>query len=79
MGLFDSNEPLIRRYEVVGKPVHCSHCGGYEFAEREAMLNTSGMTLMDLDWLNPSATALICEYCGHVEMFFDSEKIKRLD
>jgi hypothetical protein len=29
------------------------------------------MTLMGLDWLNASATALVCERCGKIEWFAD--------
>lgn len=29
------------RYEIAGKTVVCSHCGGEEFDERSAQLNTA--------------------------------------
>lgn len=39
------------------------------FAEHEALLNTTGATLVKLDWLNKSGTALICENCGLIQWF----------
>lgn len=37
------------RYEIAGKTVVCSHCGGEEFDERSAQLNTAGASLLNLD------------------------------
>jgi hypothetical protein len=34
-----------------------------------AQLNTAGMTLLNLDWANRSATILACERCGRIEWF----------
>ena len=42
---------------------------GYEFDERSAQLNTMGLTFLDLDWANRSATVLVCKVCGHLEWF----------
>ncbi len=56
-------------YEVAGRAVVCSHCGGEEFEERSAQLNTPGMTFLDLDWANKSATVYVCRSCGHLEWF----------
>lgn len=33
----------------------CHTCGGLVFAQREIKMTTTGMTSMDLDWLNRSA------------------------
>ena len=56
-------------FEVAGKPVTCSHCGGTTFIEGQAQLNTAGMTLMGLDWANTSASTLVCCECGCVRWF----------
>jgi predicted nucleic-acid-binding Zn-ribbon protein len=57
------------RFEVAGLVVRCPHCGGEEFIEGRAQLNTSGMTLLGLDWANRSAATLACVGCGRVEWF----------
>ena len=56
-------------YEIAGKTVTCSHCGSTDFDEREGKVNTTGLTLLDLDWANRSALVLVCKRCGHLEWF----------
>ena len=56
-------------YEFAGRQVACSHCGGTAFDERSAQLNPMGLTFLDLDWANRSATVLVCKDCGHLEWF----------
>ena len=56
-------------YEFAGRQVACAHCGGTAFDERSAHLNTMGLTFLDLDWANRSATVLVCQNCGHLEWF----------
>jgi len=56
-------------YRVEGQDVHCPHCGGQEFAEGSAQLNTAGMTFLDLDWANKSAHTLMCTNCSRIEWF----------
>lgn len=56
-------------YEIVGIQVKCSHCGAREFDESEALLNTAGLSFLDLDWANRSASVLQCKNCGHLEWF----------
>lgn len=51
------------------KQVVCPHCGGVTFGQGSALLNTSGMTLLGLDWANKEATILICSRCGRIEWF----------
>ena len=58
-------------YEAAGRPVRCSHCGGTRFDEREGKINTTGMSLLDLDWMNRSATVLVCQECGHLGWFLE--------
>jgi uncharacterized protein len=57
------------RYQAGGVPVRCTHCQTEMFKEREALLNTTGATLVNLDWLNKSGTALVCENCGLIQWF----------
>lgn len=56
-------------YEIAGRPVVCSHCGGREFDESRALLNSTALTFLDLDWADRSATVLACRSCGHLEWF----------
>lgn len=57
------------RYAAAGRVVRCSHCFEERFVEREAMLNTAGLTLLNLDWLNDSAVVLICVTCTQLTWF----------
>jgi hypothetical protein len=36
------------------------------------LMNTSGMTLMGMDWLNASACALVCQKCSRIELFAET-------
>jgi predicted nucleic-acid-binding Zn-ribbon protein len=56
-------------YAVEGRQVTCPHCGGQEFVEGSAMLNTAGMTFLELDWANKSAYTLMCAECSRIEWF----------
>ena len=47
----------------------CHVCSGLLFASREVKMTTTGMTFMDLDWLNKSADGVICLRCGFVHTF----------
>lgn len=47
----------------------CQVCAGLVFARREVKMTTTGMTFMDLDWLNKSADGVICVRCGFVHLF----------
>lgn len=47
----------------------CHVCHGLLFARREIKMTTTGMTFMDLDWLNRSADGVICVRCGYVHTF----------
>ena len=57
------------RYQAAGREVACAHCGEKTFSVHEALLNTTVATLVNLDWLNKSGTALICENCGLIQWF----------
>jgi len=47
----------------------CLVCGGTNFSTRSLLLSTVGLTFIGLDWMNPSATAYICEQCGYIMLY----------
>ena len=57
------------QYSAARKKIVCPHCGGSTFAEGSAQLNTAGMSLLNLDWANESATILTCERCGLIQWY----------
>jgi uncharacterized protein YjbI with pentapeptide repeats len=63
-----SAEPLPYR-TVSGHNVRCTQCAGELFVETSALLNTRGMEMLDLGWLNRGTTVLTCHACGHLEWF----------
>ena len=65
------------RYSAGGFEIVCPHCKNNEFKEGVAQLNTAGMSFINLDWLNKSATTLICSRCGLIQWF--NGEPKRLD
>lgn len=72
MGFFESFNRGLKgdySYEIAGRAVTCSHCGGQDFEKSNAQLNTIGLTFLNLDFLNRSATVLVCKGCGHLEWF----------
>ncbi len=52
-----------------GIQIQCLHCKYDRFEIGKALLNTRGMTFLDLDWLNENATTLICKRCGYIHWF----------
>jgi hypothetical protein len=64
-----SSGPSGEPFEVAGKPVRCSHCGGERFLKGRAQLNSAGLTFLNLDWANRSAATLACVECGRLEWF----------
>jgi len=60
------------RYSAAGQVIVCPHCRNDRFDRGEAQLNTAGMTFLELDWANRSATILHCTKCGHI-VWFSSE------
>jgi len=54
------------QYTSAGKKLLCPHCGGDEFAKGSVQLNTAGMTFLNLDLTNKSATMLACTACGRM-------------
>ncbi|MFT3877352.1 MAG: zinc ribbon domain-containing protein [Propioniciclava sp.] len=54
---------------LFGTPFVCRVCGHDRFIQREIKMQTTGLTFLDLDWLNRSADGVICSRCGYVHMF----------
>jgi hypothetical protein len=64
-----SGGPESRNFQVAGIPLVCSHCGGQEFDDGYALLNTTGLSFLGLDFANREANLLICDRCGLVQWF----------
>ena len=56
-------------FKAGGKQIRCTHCGHERFIAGSALLNTFGMTAMNLAWANKKATTLMCDACGLVHWF----------
>lgn len=72
-----SGSPIVPaedgHFDVVGKRVSCSHCGGTRFVAKDILLNTWFLSLLRIDWLDSSATVLACEKCGQLTWFAQDE------
>lgn len=62
-------EKVAREYKINEIQITCVHCKHNEFEKGKAMLNTRGMTFLDMEWLNDSATTLICKRCSYIHWF----------
>ncbi len=61
---------MIRRSTVCPSWVSLVVGSNYrELARGNVQLNTAGMTFLDLDWANRSATTLTCAECGRLQWF----------
>lgn len=58
-----------RRYKVNDIEISCVQCNHNKFELGKALLNTRGLTFLDVEWLNNSATTLICKRCSFVHWF----------
>ncbi len=72
MGLFSDNVPATRVL-LTGKELACVVCGYNEFHERIALLNTPGMTFLDLEWANRSASCQVCARCRYIHWCLDRD------
>ena len=57
------------RWKVGGVQLKCPHCSGMAFRSGRMLLNTRGMTLFGLDWLNRGAHTMECTACGLLQIF----------
>ncbi|MEA2453487.1 MAG: hypothetical protein QOG04_2197 [Actinomycetota bacterium] len=67
MGLFKKERPTPMH--IAGIQLKCEICKQENFYAREAQLNTPGLTFLDLDWMNATATCAVCANCGYVHWF----------
>nr|WP_106779376.1 hypothetical protein [Lysinibacillus timonensis] len=58
-----------REYKANEIEVSCVHCKHNKFEQSKALLNTRGLTFFDIEWLNDSATTLLCKRCGFIHWF----------
>lgn len=63
-------------YEVNGIKIVCTVCGNAHFEPGEAQLNTAGLTFLNLDWANNSASTLMCKRCTHIMWF--GKRVKKV-
>jgi hypothetical protein len=56
-------------YKIGGRRLLCPLCSNDTFDQRPMLMNTTGMSFMNLDWLNESACALVCRSCSRIEIF----------
>ena len=57
--------------EVNGRPLECVVCRHHRFLHRRGMLNTPGLTFLNLDWANRTADLYICDACGYIHWFLE--------
>lgn len=57
------------QYSIADKQITCPHCGNDTFSKSEAQLNTALRTFLELDWLDESATVLVCLKCSRIQWF----------
>ena len=66
------DEPVdadVDEFRSGDRDIVCTQCGGSHFERRKVLLNTRGLTYLNLDWLNKGAMALICKQCKMVQLF----------
>ncbi|HYF37890.1 MAG TPA: hypothetical protein VD994_21485 [Prosthecobacter sp.] len=57
---------------VGSRRIVCPICGHDEFDQQSMLMNASGMTAMNLDWLNARACVLVRRRCTRMELFTDA-------
>jgi predicted nucleic-acid-binding Zn-ribbon protein len=55
--------------EIQGRELKCLVCGHDAFLKKEAQLNTTGASLLNLEWTSPSGACYICAKCGYIHWF----------
>jgi hypothetical protein len=55
--------------EIQGCALKCLVCGHDAFRKKEAQLNTSGASFLNLEWASPSGAGYICAKCGYIHWF----------
>ncbi|MCM3628281.1 hypothetical protein M3194_12990 [Paenibacillus glycanilyticus] len=57
------------QYSTNGIAITCVHCYHNQFKHGYALLNTSLMSFLNLDFANRSANTLTCDRCGYIHWF----------
>jgi predicted nucleic-acid-binding Zn-ribbon protein len=75
--VFDSTEKVTgaHSFSLLGKSILCPQCGNSQFEMGSALLNTAGMTFMNLDWANRQATILTCTTCSHIQWYLRQPEV----
>jgi len=66
-----TKEKDVQEFLIQGKKLECAICKRTLFWTRKTLMNTSGMSIMGLDWANKNATNYVCNNCGYVFWFLD--------
>ncbi len=62
----------VKEYIIVaGKKLECTICKSTLFWTRKTLMNTVGMSFLNLDWANKNATNYVCDNCGYVHWFIE--------
>jgi rubredoxin len=67
--MFRRQTQEAKSYEVLGHQLRCPICQHDSFTMRRSLLNTRGLTFLDLDWANRRATNFVCAQCGYILWF----------
>lgn len=67
----ETDSGQAKEVSIAGRALRCPHCENDKFVEHTALLNTRGMTLFNLEFLNQSAATYVCSRCGRIEWFAD--------
>ncbi|MFI7387237.1 zinc ribbon domain-containing protein [Streptomyces sp. NPDC049813] len=60
--------------------ITCQVCKNDSFRERGVKLNSTGAELFKMAWADETATGLICQRCGYVQLFANRQlKLHRVD
>ena len=62
-------EKIVGKRKIAGTILECPVCKHDEFWERKTLMNTPGLTFLNLEWANRSALNYVCNSCGHVLWF----------
>ena len=63
-------QPAEERF-VQGNKLTCPVCSSTQFWTRKTLMNTAGLSFLDLDWANRNASNYVCDRCGYVYWFLE--------
>lgn len=69
MALFKRKKKEPQPVRVKGISLECPVCRNRLFLERQAQLNTTISSLLNVDWMDREATCFICSECTHIMWF----------